>query len=396
MNIRNYTLLVSTLAIIYILRYTTLLHGLAYYIVPAFISIFLLVFLRKRITSVDKPILASRYIYVFTIAGILPYYFMGFIFGFGINILSITPLNLVLNALLLITTVIVIEIFRYSTISALKKLNTMILLLVSIAIALYEVSPSKLLAQNPLFVLELLTLIMINIPLTLLSYYYNFKYLILARVAIFSFLTLSPILPDLHWFITINMNILVVLLQLVILYKACSDLMPSSNITNAEYIGRTLTNKVASIITKIVYLVVISILVIGLLTGYKLLVVLSSSMHPTLDIGDLVLVSPSTNMKEGDIIAFNIQGQIVIHRLIKIEEKNGKRIYYTKGDAVTTSDPWLLTKNDIIGKYMGSVPKLGMPLIFLIEIFGGFVQTIMAIITFILFLNIMYITRILV
>ncbi len=59
------------------------------------------------------------------------------------------------------------------------------------------------------------------------------------------------------------------------------------------------------------------------------------SMKKGFDKGDIlfVLKAEPENLKKGDIIIFNAnQRNPIIHRIIKIEEKNGKKIFSTIGD----------------------------------------------------------------
>jgi hypothetical protein len=68
------------------------------------------------------------------------------------------------------------------------------------------------------------------------------------------------------------------------------------------------------------------------------------------DKGDILLLlkANSAKLKVGDIIAFNAgtKGTPVIHRIIKIEEKNGKKIFTTMGD----NNERMLTPENNLGK----------------------------------------------
>ncbi len=123
---------------------------------------------------------------------------------------------------------------------------------------------------------------------------------------------------------------------------------------------------------KIVYYILVGFLIlIALLlivsvfpiTGnFKVLTVLSGSMEPTIKTGAIVAAKPANDYKIGDIITFwpNTKTQPpVTHRIFDIEVQGGEPVYITKGDANNASDTREITKNDVLGKVLFSVPYLG-------------------------------------
>jgi len=104
---------------------------------------------------------------------------------------------------------------------------------------------------------------------------------------------------------------------------------------------------------------------IPLLTGSeKIMVVLSGSMTPIMLAGDMIVVE-SVNPDEltaGDVIAFQDPGgkdTFVTHRIIKIEEKDEKRIFRTKGDANEEEDFFKVPDSDVVGKLIFVIPFAG-------------------------------------
>lgn len=104
------------------------------------------------------------------------------------------------------------------------------------------------------------------------------------------------------------------------------------------------------------------------LFGYKAFIVLSDSMSKTdFSAGDLVLakeVDPST-LKEGDIISYTSQnsenyGQIVTHKIRRLTTaENGEPGFVTYGTSTDTDDENIVTYPYVVGKYSGSIPKIG-------------------------------------
>lgn len=106
----------------------------------------------------------------------------------------------------------------------------------------------------------------------------------------------------------------------------------------------------------------VALLATSPLFGVRFDVVLSGSMSPSLNAGDLVVVVPASldGLKVGDIVVFKspLGGDQVCHRLIGIEQ--GSEItFLTKGDNNEDPDPFVLKSQDIVGKVHAGVPFLG-------------------------------------
>lgn len=113
--------------------------------------------------------------------------------------------------------------------------------------------------------------------------------------------------------------------------------------------------------------------------GIKTYVIISGSMKPNYNIGDVV-VAKNTNansLKEGDVISFR-QGQIIVtHRIIKVENSN-KLVFKTKGDNNNSEDSEEVTANLIEGKVVFKIPWIGNIALF----FRGKIAIIVLLITY--------------
>jgi len=119
------------------------------------------------------------------------------------------------------------------------------------------------------------------------------------------------------------------------------------------------------------------LLVVFLKTDYPLHTPISTSMQPTLNVGDYLIVQGVDDDSEinagkeiGDIIVFRKPtdpDEFIVHRAIEKIWNEEEGIYYfkTKGDNNSSSDPWSITKDDIIGKVVWKIPLLGYIKIFL-------------------------------
>ena len=96
------------------------------------------------------------------------------------------------------------------------------------------------------------------------------------------------------------------------------------------------------------------------LFGYKFFNVISGSMKPNLEIGDIVIIKEIENINKGDIITFKQQDSIITHRVVDIIKEDGKIYYQTKGDNNNSNDENLVEYKDIEGIYVYRIPKIGI------------------------------------
>ncbi len=90
--------------------------------------------------------------------------------------------------------------------------------------------------------------------------------------------------------------------------------------------------------------------------GYSSAVVLSDSMKPEFVEDDLLFFKKQKSYEVGDIIIFNDGWSLTTHRIVEITE-DGK--FITKGDANNTNDSGAVAIDDVHGKVIGKVSKVG-------------------------------------
>lgn len=97
---------------------------------------------------------------------------------------------------------------------------------------------------------------------------------------------------------------------------------------------------------------------------YKVFVVQSGSMEPTIMTGDVIVVKDSNEYVVGDIITFNdIHSRRVTHRIFD-NVSGSDSDFVTKGDANRTEDNAVVSKSNIIGKVVYTIPSLGYLFVF--------------------------------
>ncbi len=96
--------------------------------------------------------------------------------------------------------------------------------------------------------------------------------------------------------------------------------------------------------------------------------IVSPSMVPNINVLDVAVVvraSDPEDIKVGDIITFNstdyrYSGVTITHRVVEINQtSDGTYLYTTKGDANNTPDSSRVSFNDVFGKVVLRIPKLG-------------------------------------
>ncbi len=97
------------------------------------------------------------------------------------------------------------------------------------------------------------------------------------------------------------------------------------------------------------------------LMGYQVFNVISGSMAPHYNVGDLIYVKSvdMDSIQVGDPITFVLNEDLVVatHRVVEIDAEN--KHFYTKGDANETMDASPVHFNNVIGVPKFSIPLLG-------------------------------------
>lgn len=90
--------------------------------------------------------------------------------------------------------------------------------------------------------------------------------------------------------------------------------------------------------------------------GFKTYVIVTSSMEPYLEVGDVILVKnvDINKLKADDIITYkgmesDFAGKIITHKIKNIIEEEGKKIFYTQGTTNSMVDP-AVYEEQILGK----------------------------------------------
>lgn len=141
-------------------------------------------------------------------------------------------------------------------------------------------------------------------------------------------------------------------------------------------------HKILTIIGTILCIILIPILIINItliaksfinkdevpsIGGTLPLIVLTDSMHPEIESGDLIIchTAEAKDIKVNDIISFfdpnpaSNGTSIVTHRVIEIVEENGEIFFRTRGDYNNTEDKELVPAENLVGVYKTRIAGAG-------------------------------------
>lgn len=106
--------------------------------------------------------------------------------------------------------------------------------------------------------------------------------------------------------------------------------------------------------------------------GYLPLIVLTDSMYPQIESGDLIIchTAEAEEIQVNEVIAFfdpaGNGSSIVTHRVVEVTEQDGQIAWRTKGDHNNTEDRLLVTADKLVAVYEGTrLPGVGNVALFM-------------------------------
>ena len=160
-------------------------------------------------------------------------------------------------------------------------------------------------------------------------------------------------------------------------------------------------HKILTIIGTILCIILIPILIINItliaksfinkdevpsIGGTLPLIVLTDSMYPEIESGDLIIchTAEAKDIKVNDIISFFDPAgngtSIVTHRVIEIVEENGEIFFRTRGDYNNTEDKELVPAENLVGVYKTRIAGAGHVAMFMQSTAGLIICVVLPII----------------
>lgn len=169
----------------------------------------------------------------------------------------------------------------------------------------------------------------------------------------------SPFLPNLTWITTALIDTLCPIFSLMFLQYIYNYVLERRRRRDNE-------NPLGWIITGVVSVSIVWFAV-GVFPIYPE-VIATGSMEPLIYPGDVVLVqriNSVSDIKIGEIVQYEKEKVYIFHRIIEIKDDNGETKYVTKGDNNSIPDGDPVSAEQIKGKVVQVVPKIGWPTLLL-------------------------------
>lgn len=361
--------------IFYCLFYNILSSIIDSVITPIFwiiLSIVVFVINKENIFKFKTNINKLQMVFIIVITYLLIYFPTGFLVGYGKSIYAHDFFSIFKNIWQILIVIVFQEYIRNIILTNSKRSKS-IFILTFIVYTLYSINLYSFFYQElyfPILFQKSASIIFPAIALNLLLNYMTINsgyfscliYLFPLNLA----QILLPILPKADWFYTAISNTILPFIVFIVL-KSMTD----KKIETRERHKKTNYFKYIPIIIILIFFVLFTA---GLLK-YKPVAIMSNSMKPIFSRGDIVVIEKLNdksikNLKLYDIIEYRLDGILVVHRIINIENHNdGTLSFITKGDNNNAADLEKVNENQIIGKVRLSIPKIGYPSVFFGELF---------------------------
>lgn len=307
---------------------------------------------------------------------VLAYYIFIYIFGlftgFLISGYSLKLSSLITNIFPVILFQGCKEMLRYeiNTKGERKKsiilLSVIIFVLADIYSIIYLYDIGNLADLFEIVELYLLPFIAENILMTYTSlkagYKANIVYELVMKLPVY----IIPIVPDLGDYLDVVFRLLFPCLLLYYLIKDAK----AFKVRGFEKTKQESKLSKISFGATVCLLAVVIYLTSGLFTYYAITIG-SESMQPKLDKGDITIVKKTKDyesIKVGDILVYEKENRVVVHRVTSVDNEYGRYVYTTKGDANNAKDGYFIYQEEVIGIVKFKIKYLGYPTIWLNEI----------------------------
>lgn len=291
--------------------------------------------------------------------------FAGIFSSFGSSPYAFTPLAIIFNVSFFLSTLVGIEVSRaflvrtYSRRKPTLVLGLTALLYTVISIPRYELATLD--VTNPQTLTKFLAssftpVLAESMFATYLAFLAGLTPALIYRGIITSFMWLCPILPDPSWSVKALIYVMIPTVGFLSIEQATAPRVIRKR-------GRKIKVKKKSsfVWMSIAMLSVLAVWASTGLLGFRPTVIISGSMRPTIDVGDITITvkTPPESIKPGDIIQFVTEDAIIVHRVHGIQYEGDTRLFVTKGDANNAPDPDPVHPSQVLGKLIFTIPKLG-------------------------------------
>ncbi|RLG76945.1 MAG: signal peptidase I [Thermoprotei archaeon] len=364
----------------YLLANIIKLYGLSAYVVPS--AIWLLVFLvlfryEWRIAAfTSKLTTLLPLLIVIRVAG---EFVLGVFTGFGKNANLLVPASLGFTLLHTAPVVLGVEMFRLALVRRVR--SRYLFVLIAFMMTFITLPLSRFVREDLSSLLTSLSSVVIpriieNLFLCQLALAGGSKPLVGYVAMVTYFELLSPVLPTGNIYVLSLGRTAILLLQLVAL-EVLLGFGEMHKLSRSELLSSLAVTLLATSIAFSMFL------------GFRVMTVVSGSMRPSIEVGDLVVVKNvnTSDLRVGDVIAYVKGKTIVLHRIVMLTSVRGETAFITKGDANTAVDPNPILPEQIVGRLVYVVPRIGYPLVLIAQYEQSYIN---AVVTAILFIVLVY------
>lgn len=299
---------------------------------------------------------------------ILVFYIMGFYFGFYKATVPFSLMGILFYIIPLTIVIIASEYIRSKLISQKGKFTkvatfiSMVLIDLIIYTRVYDLNNLDDFLAAIGFVL--FASISCNLLYNYISNRYGDKTVIIYRLITVLYAYIIPITPNVYIFFRSFLRMLYPYIMYVILENTYSK----SNFAVAY------KDKKKSILSTAILVTIMAAvtMLISCQFRFGILVIGSESMTGTINKGDAVVFEQYKNQKldEQQVIIFEQDNILVVHRIVRIKNVNGEYHYFTKGDANQKEDESYITSKDIVGVTKLRIQYIGYPSLWIRDIFS--------------------------
>lgn len=300
-------------------------------------------------------------------------YFLGLFSGFVKSSYSLSFINIIKNTFPVIALILISELMRYVLFNKTKRnlpcliIGCLLFVMVDVNTMVHIYDVKTALGITKMICLVVFPSITKNIFLTYLTMKVGYKNGIIYRLITEISTYLLPIFPDFGEYIN-------VLLKTVLPIAIMARLNNMFNYYSVRKIRDSRYNSRKLILYSVITFALLTIVLLtsGLFT-YQALTIGSGSMSPAIEKGDVIILKGMKNeearkIKNGDVLVYNHDNKIIVHRVIK-KSNNGETISFkTKGDYNNAKDSWTVKQEDVIGIVKFRIRWVGMPTVALNEL----------------------------
>jgi len=340
------------------------------------IALITFVFIRKnyKVQNFNKDSLRQMAL-IGSLLYMIMYYMVGLLIGYSKSPFNHTITAILANILVFLLVAVAEEVIRSNYIKSSQEnrhyvnvvLITLLLTIVDIGIGNFSESFTSTSLMMTFLLKNFFPSLITNMFLSYLVYREGIVSALLYKIPFLIVYLISPVFPANNYAIICIISSFV---PLFVYFKIEKEYFSSIKFN----IQQRLTG-----FEKVKFLIFIFVII--LITSFtsgiypiKPVVILTGSMEPVIKRGDAVIYDKIIydNIEIGDIIVYNLDSIKVIHRVIDIQYTNKYgNVLITKGDNNDSRDAKSVLREQVQGKVIAVIPKVGFPTIMVNELLNG-------------------------